>query len=880
MKREDFAAFFAEVNDGHRPFAWQSRLLEHLVMSGRWPDRIVAPTGSGKSSVVDVHVFAAALSATGGAGRMPRRLAFVVNRRALVDSHMERAARLAGLLADPAGPITAEVADALRSLTAGTPTQSPALVVVNLRGGVPPTREWLSDPRACAVIAATPDMWGSRALFRGYGTARNARPREAGLLTLDTALVLDEAHLNRQLLHTARRIAELTAFDAEAIGCPALQVVETTATPASGASGSEVGVVESDLDADPALADRLGTPKPVTVHTSVQASPTAAATPAYVQQIVELARAARAAIPQGDDPPRTVGVVVNRVHTAAAVAAALEKGGEGTVLCWVGRMRPLDLAGARERHPNAFTVTGDPQVAYLVATQTVEVGIDLDLAAMVTELAPASSLVQRAGRVNRRGLRASGPVHVIAPAAEQLRDSPPYVETELRAAREWLSRVASHPHGLAPWGLSVDDALRPPAAELGRYLTTLEHHEVELLTQTTEDLFAEPELAFYLRDDLAAERDPVSIVMRTPLPGDDSVALALLQATPPAGREMFPAHVATARALLSRTLEDRRSGRAFLWRDGAPRQIFAAEEVRPGDVVVVGEQPWVLQGVVLDLPHETDLPAGTVWGENGVSVVVRGHGDDDLLRDLAESDGDELVELAESVGGEGTRVQVSVDDGNGVQWAVFTPVGELVADGELRQEWTPNTEWVTLAAHVAAVRDRAQRLAEDLGLPESVCHSLAAAGEFHDAGKRDPSFQRMLDAPAGTAMAKSRDRLPQHVRRRRAAALQPTGWRHEQLSAVRALAAPRPGTDPELVARLAGTSHGRGRPFFPHGAGSLMRTTDPADDEGRIAWELFETGAGWSDILEQTHERYGLWGCAYLEAVLRAADGQVSGEGS
>src|SRR5665811_779847 len=43
------------------------------------------------------------------------------------------------------------------------------LMVVSLRGGVRPAAEWLDDPRACAVIAATPDMWGSRLLFRGYG---------------------------------------------------------------------------------------------------------------------------------------------------------------------------------------------------------------------------------------------------------------------------------------------------------------------------------------------------------------------------------------------------------------------------------------------------------------------------------------------------------------------------------------------------------------------------------------------------------------------------------------------------------------------------------------------------------------------------------------
>ena len=43
-------------------------------------------------------------------------------------------------------------------------------------------------------------------------------------------MVLDEAHLNQQLLVTARRIAQLQKYGTD-VGVPTLQVVETTATP-------------------------------------------------------------------------------------------------------------------------------------------------------------------------------------------------------------------------------------------------------------------------------------------------------------------------------------------------------------------------------------------------------------------------------------------------------------------------------------------------------------------------------------------------------------------------------------------------------------------------------------------------------------------------
>jgi CRISPR-associated endonuclease/helicase Cas3 len=53
--QDDFAAFFAAVNDGASPYPWQTALVERVAATGRWPD-ISAPTGAGKSSVIDAHV--------------------------------------------------------------------------------------------------------------------------------------------------------------------------------------------------------------------------------------------------------------------------------------------------------------------------------------------------------------------------------------------------------------------------------------------------------------------------------------------------------------------------------------------------------------------------------------------------------------------------------------------------------------------------------------------------------------------------------------------------------------------------------------------------------------------------------------------------------
>ena len=193
---EDFGDFFEAVHGaGRRPFAWQEDLLRHLVNTETWPEQIVAPTGAGKSSVVEIHVFAVALFAVGAAKRVPRRLAVVVNRRALTDSHAARAARIRCLLEEaPADDsILSRVRDALVGLRVCEAEDRAPLVTATMRGAAATDRAWLNAPEACAVLCMTPAMWASSLLFRSYGASQLARPRLAGMLALDATVVVERS---------------------------------------------------------------------------------------------------------------------------------------------------------------------------------------------------------------------------------------------------------------------------------------------------------------------------------------------------------------------------------------------------------------------------------------------------------------------------------------------------------------------------------------------------------------------------------------------------------------------------------------------------------------------------------------------------------------
>lgn len=924
----DFDEFFAALHDGHDPFAWQRRLLDMILDGARWPDAIVAPTGAGKTAAIDVHVFALALAAATDAPLPPRRLAMVVDRRVLVDDQHRHAVEVARRLAEPGGSgILGRVADQLWSLQPTPTTGASPLLVARLRGGSPPSRRWADHPTAAAVLCATPDMWGSRLLFRGYGSARLAWPREAGLLATDAVAVVDEAHLARQLLHTARRVGELVAVaEAKTEGPGSLQVVETTATPAT-ARGRRLGVEPGDLDVDSALRARLCRPKPITLvprkdWATIRPRPTV---------VDELARqTARLRERTG----RTVGCFVNTVARAVAVSSALRDerivGRALTVVMLCGQVRPIDVERLEARYPGLLSTAGHPDVDVLVSTQTLEVGVDLDLGGLVTELASGSALAQRAGRVNRLGLRTEGPIVVVVPDGAIRADarSGPYGATELTDAGRWIAARAEDPDGLAPWATVGS----PPPRPAGRRLQRPELGQAWHWARTSDDLAADPELDLWLSDDLEPDVS-VGLVVRDALPADDNEAVELVKLLLPRRHEVFGVPRRTARDALAEVLANTRKVdrdarvRAVLVRGGdvgpldwVVRGSETVPRLRPGDIVVLdtatalftaadGRAPWNPPVVVPPgdetRRHQADdvleATAEAAGGPRPGEVVHRieltdGH---PLMHLLAAADPPDAVDpraiVAEWLQGHGScpmaraaaellRTSDRHADVVVQSDADERPLRVLVLDGRratadeyVRQEWTPSPRPVRLDRHQDAVAERVADLSSRVGLSDDLVEVLRLAALHHDDGKADPRFQVKLGARGGVPLAKSHDlATPEVVRRRADRSGLPPRWRHEQLSVVDAWSSIPPEVDRDLVARLIGTTHGHGRTWFPHTAGELLGDHD-ADPTKELAAMLFDAG-GWDELVERTERRYGVWSCAYLEALLRAADGQISAE--
>jgi len=111
----EFPNFFQELW-GYDPFPWQKRLARR-VCEGDWPECIALPTAAGKTACIDIAVFALACQADSGEKRTAsRRIFFVVDRRIVVDQAYDRADKLAKLLTKANTGILRRVADSLRQL--------------------------------------------------------------------------------------------------------------------------------------------------------------------------------------------------------------------------------------------------------------------------------------------------------------------------------------------------------------------------------------------------------------------------------------------------------------------------------------------------------------------------------------------------------------------------------------------------------------------------------------------------------------------------------------------------------------------------------------------------------------------------------------------
>ncbi|MDA1056112.1 MAG: type I-U CRISPR-associated helicase/endonuclease Cas3, partial [Planctomycetota bacterium] len=389
MTDAEFKARFKELT-GHKPLRWQERLFHHYFAQNSLPNVIDLPTGLGKTMVMAIWLIARGVNKN-----VPRRLVYVVDRRTVVDQATDIAMRL----------VMRPMTKWIHGHFDGQPP-----TISTLRGQLADNREWSRDPSRPAIIIGTVDLIGSALLFSGYRSSYKRRPLEAGLLGQDSLLVLDEAHLSKPF---EKLITSITQFQ-HGHGSP-MRVVRMSAT--SGDDTADRFKLEVGDLADPVIKQRFEATKRIQITTlgdkdklndklKDNAIDLAANMALFGKRIVIFVR-------RPDDAAIVADLIRKYIVKTEDASGKPVKATPyaDSVETLTGTIRGIERDELVEKPILKRFLDGyiDPadaankQPVFLISTSAGEVGFDLNADHMVCDAAPLDSMIQRLGRVNRRG---------------------------------------------------------------------------------------------------------------------------------------------------------------------------------------------------------------------------------------------------------------------------------------------------------------------------------------------------------------------------------------------------------------------------------------------------------------------------------------------
>lgn len=892
------STFFEDfrILKGAAPFPWQERLFAEFSR-GHFPACTI-PTGLGKTSVIAVWLIALARKFP-----VPLRLAYIVNRRTVVDQ------------------TTTEVTgyrDKVKELNASFPK----LAVSTLRGQLADNEEWFADPSCPAVICGTVDLIGSALLFSSYRAGRSTLPLHAGFLGQDVLLVHDEAHLEQPFQSLIEGIRK-EQYRNGAHEVRPFHVMPLTATPRN---QDNVFTLNEDDTSHAEVAKRIHAKKVLRFHTVADEKKETS------DALVKLAL-------DHQESGKAILVFVRTVADAKAVVNKLEQKNKDKTALLVGTLRgyerdrlaECDEVFARFQQPSDRTegLTPTEGTVYLVATSAGEVGVNITADHMVCDLTPIDSMAQRLGRVNRFGdVDAWVDVVVLAKfdgerlgqarqrtldLLKQLpahghqqyraspstlgglyRDKPKEVEAAstpkpderiatdilfdawaLTTIRDLPGRpeVAEFLHGvededtmetLFAWREEVGlldvllrlppDELKERVAEIGAYLDEYELKPHELLRERSYNARA------HIKDmaKRAGDRPAWVIDTRGAISVMSIEKLTELEVGDLAGRTVV-LPLAAGGLRDDGTIDGKAAYSTNTHYDVA--DVFG-NEARPRRVRFL----WSYK--VEEDAEDDDSPTGTEdeEGEDGTVVGTwkqLGYWPHERLKRPKDENATQLLNMPRL-----SDIAISRDDEQNVR-RIVAFVGVDVAGDETRSRFSKKRQELT--DHLTTAEQCAAGFVKRLDLPPDLGRAVTLAAKWHDLGKERKVWQNGIGnfKYPGEVLAKS-------GHSRRIKGLQ--RYRHEFGSLVdlhderkkfHKLLANEPEAVRELVLHLIAAHHGRGRPHF---------TADEACDNEAKGNLTTMVSASVPLRYARLQRKYGRWGLAYLESLVRAADYAASGD--
>jgi CRISPR-associated endonuclease/helicase Cas3 len=737
-------------------------------------------------------------------------------------------------------------------------------------------------------------MIGSRLLFSGYRSSYKLRPLDAGLLGQDTLLVLDEAHLSGPFEKLVRALGGDGAFQRNQ-GRP-MKVMCMSAT--AGDDGPvPFRLLPTDLAGDPntnPIVQRYEAKKRLILVPPIEKNKIRHAMVEAAAELVE------------KDNARVV-VFTQKPEEAAELAKALRRRlSEVTVEALTGTMRGLERDELLEKAVMKRFLDGEERPedrsgkhpAVLVSTSAGEVGFDLNADHMICDAAPFDSMIQRLGRVNRRGYGDAN-VRVYVAKAD---DKPGKKGRKLTGKDKWGAATEEALRCLGQLALNEDGTRDASPQAIDLLKRSLSHEQIQAasaprpdtveLTDILLDAWSmttiaarmpgRPPVASWLRG-LNGEGPQTTIAWRSEL---DIEGFGLSDLTDI--EDWFDAHRVMPHETLSVP-----TYQACEWMLDRWEQLSEEDRLAVGDRPCIvdrgGLQLFDMKSLVDELKRK--LPNSPIV--NSDIVVPASFGGIQRKQGLldpkapapVESAGitlDDSVSISDVADTERGRYRLLRDDALGsesplvgappdntarfARLAIDLPGGGDTARQLIslvpKKEWTEyGTSRQSLQTHVSLVEKYAGEIAGRLSLSGDVSEALRLASKGHDGGKDREVWQRAVGrTPGEEPVGKSGGSM------RRIAG----SYRHE-FGSMREFTEEHRGKTADdvfdLAMHLIAVHHGRGRPHFPKGGFD----PDARAESAKIALESVRRFA-------RLQRLYGYWQLAWLENLLRCADAMASAE--
>jgi len=677
-----FDEFFADAT-GFSPYCWQSQ----IALDGL-PDVLPVPTGLGKTEVALAWAWRRLVAGE----PEPLHLVICLPMRSLVTQTVQR---LRGYF------------DELRKA-------GPWDVGVHQLMGGAVDNEWAGQPDKPWVLVGTQDQLLSRALNRGYAMSRFEWPIHFGLLNNDCRWLIDEVQLMGPGLWTTSQLDWmrrmrfpalkpcLTTWMSATVGAAFLGTTDRTREGLGERSPEQVafeGKLKAALDADPGLDWWRTAKRPVewwqpdadTKAKKRRSAKSAMVTPgAIAKAVVERHGAGTLSL-----------VICNTVDMAREVFRALSS--DHKVLL-SSRFRRED----RERYEQRLlTFETDRKTGKLpqdhpglicVSTQVVEAGLDISAHRMWTELAPWPSMLQRLGRLNRKGDDQGARAYVWETPKEggktKVARIGPYESADIARAKKLVSAFSS-PSKEKPFSEAIDTL----TTTHHNTLTTTHHKEVSAALQPKPSPLPR---ALDVHGLFSTERD---------VHGGFTDVSAFVRGTDPD---------------LDVTV---------FWREWPGKQPPNGDDL-DGPLLEPGREGCPVSFFRLQKMLESSKNAAWVWNEENDRWDRIHHG---AVRPGM------LVMLKRDVGG-----YDSTEGWTGEKSSVLAEAPRAGRGATLRDDTqTEVGYWSRLADHLKDARSKADELCGALDLPTPLRAAVVEAAALHDLGKAHPQWQEKLPDRSG-----------------------------------------------------------------------------------------------------------------------------------